>query len=115
MVLWGECTKCKHADIDAMGYSVRTQDWRYTEWVRWNHTAFLPNWKQVVGRELYNHTGDDGSDLDRASPTVNLWNASSVHIAISNDLSAVLKHQFDNDHLPPDEAQGSGPQEETKE
>ena len=51
--------------IDFMGYSIRTTgeelgDWRYTEWVVWDGPNLKPDWSQVVGRELYNHTGDDG-------------------------------------------------------
>lgn len=51
--------------IDYMAYSLRTSgpdlgEWRYTEWVEWNGTALAPNWANVVGKELFNHTGDDG-------------------------------------------------------
>ena len=36
-----------------MGYSVRTDGWRYTEWVAWNQTTLAPIWSDVVARELY--------------------------------------------------------------
>jgi hypothetical protein len=36
-----------------MGYSVRTDGWRYTEWVAWNQTSLAPIWSDVVARELY--------------------------------------------------------------
>ncbi|XP_065196694.1 iduronate 2-sulfatase-like [Sycon ciliatum] len=39
-----------------MGYTVRTHQWRYTEWVRFNHTNAIPNWTEVWGRELYDHS-----------------------------------------------------------
>ena len=29
---WGCCEKCREADIDVMGLSVRSDRWRYTEW-----------------------------------------------------------------------------------
>jgi hypothetical protein len=47
-----------------MGYSLRTERWRYTEYVRWNGSALMPMWDQVFSRELYDHQGDDGVDYD---------------------------------------------------
>ena len=44
-----------------MGYSMRTLEWRYTEWVPWNGTALRPVWTPLpdlvaAGRvELYDH------------------------------------------------------------
>jgi hypothetical protein len=39
-----------------MGYSLRTDDWRYTVWVPWNTTTFAPMWDQpFAGEELYDH------------------------------------------------------------
>jgi iduronate 2-sulfatase len=38
-----------------MGYSIRTVDWRYTEWVTWNGTLLKPIWEPVAARELYDH------------------------------------------------------------
>ena len=47
----------------AMGYRVRTPEYSYTEWVRFNNVTYTPDFsdpnKQV---ELYNHTGDDGTE-----------------------------------------------------
>lgn len=41
-----------------MGYSVRTVDWRYTEWLEWNQTTLQPIWERVAGRELYDHRNE---------------------------------------------------------
>jgi arylsulfatase A-like enzyme len=30
---WSTCTKCKRSEWDYMGYSLRSDRWRYTEWV----------------------------------------------------------------------------------
>ena len=30
--------------------------WRYTEWVRFNRTTATPDWTDVWGVELYNHS-----------------------------------------------------------
>ena len=40
------------------GFSVRTQDFRYTEWRAWNGSALKAVWEgPAVELELYNHTG----------------------------------------------------------
>ena len=99
--LWDTCTKCRHEDIDAQGYAVRTERWRYVEWRRWNKTSLNPSWgdpKALIARELYDHAGDDGSDFDRATPTKNMWNASSTHARICEMLSKVLETEFLSDY-----------------
>lgn len=41
-----------------MGYSARTVDWRYTEWLEWNQTTLQPIWDKVTARELYDHRNE---------------------------------------------------------
>ena len=45
---------------NVMGFSVRTDSWRYTEWVDFNYTSVTPNWESVskYGVEMYAHFGD---------------------------------------------------------
>lgn len=70
--------------VTHMGYSMRTSDWRYAEWPAWkcyglggdpnqcsnmsSHPGAVwsgaAQWDNLAGRELYNHTGDDGSCFD---------------------------------------------------
>eukprot|EP00054_Salpingoeca_dolichothecata_P029941 m.238988 g.238988 ORF g.238988 m.238988 type:complete len:512 (-) comp26571_c0_seq8:1867-3402(-) len=38
-----------------MGYTVRVDGYRYTEWVKFNRTTATPHWDQVLGVELYQH------------------------------------------------------------
>ena len=40
-----------------MGYTLRTPEWRYTEWTKWNATALAPDHTPggIVGVELYAH------------------------------------------------------------
>ena len=66
-----------------MGYSMRTSEWRYAEWPAWkchgldgdvNQCSNMStagavwsgsaDWTELAGRELYAHTGDDGSCFD---------------------------------------------------
>ena len=52
------------SNFDAMGYSIRSDRWRYTLWVKWDGAKLAPIWDAVVGEELYDHDGDDGMDTD---------------------------------------------------
>ena len=80
---------CEFVDrehMDFMGYSVRTAEWRYTEWARWNGTALAPRWDALVGRELYDH---------RAG--VDPWNSENENLvddAQYKDVVAALKAQL---------------------
>lgn len=35
-----------------------TDEYRYTEWVRWNGSSLSPMWDDVISRELYDHRQD---------------------------------------------------------
>ncbi|GAB6026904.1 hypothetical protein CHUAL_013549 [Chamberlinius hualienensis] len=55
--------------IQIMGYSLRTQKYRYNEWVQFNHTTFTANWTQVYAKELYlekpnSYLGEDVNVVD---------------------------------------------------
>ena len=41
-----------------MGYSVRSSEWRLTEWFAWNHTSACPVWEARAAVELYDHRND---------------------------------------------------------
>ena len=63
------CTITPRSQLQFMGYSVRTNDWRYTEWVSWNGTTLQPKWDVVNATELYDHrivpnTGTIDGDFD---------------------------------------------------
>lgn len=54
------CANVKKTEFSFMGYSVRTDRWRYTEWCRWDPvtlTAIFDPARPFV--ELYDHQGDD--------------------------------------------------------
>lgn len=50
--------------IKYMGYSLRTNRFRYTEWVKFKH--FRPIWSSVVGVEMYDHFIDPEENLNLA-------------------------------------------------
>jgi hypothetical protein len=41
-----------------MGYTIRTTEYRYTEFVQWNGATLSPEWDHVLSRELYDHRMD---------------------------------------------------------
>lgn len=81
-------------NITIMGYSMRTADVRYTEWVSFNHSSFRPDWATVHGRELYMHANDT-----HGGENVNLAGQSQYATLVAS-----LSHQLHNgwrDALPP--------------
>ena len=54
------CEMTDRLDIPWMGYSLRTADFRFTEWAKWDGSKQLPDWNVLAGRELYAHHADDG-------------------------------------------------------
>ena len=41
---------------NVMGYTIRVDQYRFTEWYRFNRTTATPNFTDIWGTELYNHT-----------------------------------------------------------
>lgn len=53
-------------DIKIMGYSIRTDRYRYTEWIEFDNVRFKGNWSNVYGIELYDHLIDSKETLNLA-------------------------------------------------
>ena len=49
-----------------MGYPVRVDTSRYTEWVEFNLTNFTPIWDAVNATELYDHSIHPEENVNRA-------------------------------------------------
>ena len=77
-----------------MGYTLRTEEWRYTEWVLWNGSLLAPVWSRVVAQELYDHRNETiyPTDLDATCETANVV---AQYPSIARNLSSVLHAQFD--------------------
>jgi hypothetical protein len=45
-------------------YTMRTDRYRYTEWVGWNGTSLSPIWSELRASELYDHANDTGAWTD---------------------------------------------------
>lgn len=63
--------KYSRNQTSVMGYSVRTDSWRYTAWFGFDDDRLVPN-STILGRELYGHRGDTGLWLDFPGETRNL-------------------------------------------
>lgn len=77
-----------------MGYSARTPEWRFTEWVEWNQTSLKPVWGRVAARELYDHRNETTfpTDFD-VGETENI--ASHPEVASEVEaLAALVRQQF---------------------
>ena len=86
------CLFVERTAFFAMGVSVRTPRWRYTEWARWNGTA--PDWgATLIGAELYDHSADDGTTFDGAFEVVNLAE-DAAHAAVRAQLSQLLRASY---------------------
>ncbi|XP_070552725.1 iduronate 2-sulfatase-like [Ptychodera flava] len=49
-------------DIRIMGYTMRTEKYRYTEWIGFDPTHFKADWSEVHARELYLYDSDPNED-----------------------------------------------------
>ena len=76
-----------------MGYTMRTERYRYTEWVAWNGSSLSPDWNNVTARELYDHKNDTGAWTNPDQfENVNLVNV--VNTSLVNELSNKLRKSF---------------------
>uniref|UniRef100_A0A1A9Z969 Sulfatase N-terminal domain-containing protein n=1 Tax=Glossina pallidipes TaxID=7398 RepID=A0A1A9Z969_GLOPL len=56
--------KPKLRNIKIMGYSLRTNYYRYTIWVRFHPNNFSRDWSTVYGEEMYSHRHDVGEEIN---------------------------------------------------
>jgi hypothetical protein len=67
------CLFTPSSEFDWMGYSVRSDQYRYTVYVAWDGAALRPHWNDTYAEELYDHSADDSIDFDGpVSEPVNL-------------------------------------------
>ena len=65
---------------NVMGYTVRVDDYRFTEWYRFNRTTGVANFSEIWGTELYNHT----------QPTV-FFNDENVNLANKTEMKSTVE------------------------
>ena len=78
-----------------MGYSVRTKDWRYSEWFKWNQTTLNAIWDNgLIATELYDHRNED-TTICAFSESENYNIAGDVDKKdIITNLSQLLRNHF---------------------
>ena len=82
-----------------MGYTVRVEDYRYTAWIQFNGTRNRGEWTVAAAdssrsEELYDHTGDDGTNWADGFENVNLA-ADPAHRGMVAELFAMVRARFD--------------------
>jgi iduronate 2-sulfatase len=81
------------AEFTHMGYSLRTPEWRYTEWLQWDGANLKANFDRCIGRELYDHRGDKGFPRDFDSfENENLIDKTEYAVIVAN-LSRELRQK----------------------
>lgn len=80
-----DCHWERREGIDFMGYSMRTDTHRFTEWFRWDGAKLAPLWDQVHARELYDHSRVSQFDDSYFDQTEN------VNLADDNDQAPLVR------------------------
>lgn len=80
-----DCHWVRRGDIDFMGYSMRVENWRYVEWVKWHGATLMPLWDHLVARELYDHSQADPRTAAYIDETEN------ENLAEQPDMAEVVK------------------------
>lgn len=78
-----------------MGFSIRTSDFRYTEWAAWDGAALRPLWNVSAGVELYDHTADPPESAKDSFERFENLNVAAAQPATAAKLSAQLRAFFD--------------------
>ena len=82
---------------NTMGLSLRTSQWRYTFWCHFDYLSAQPLWSEQVGRELYDHRGDAGTNFDEYE-NVNLANRAEYANTVQQ-LHDQLRAVWDNNRM----------------
>ena len=78
-----------------MGYTIRTHEYRYTEWSTWNSTALRANLDDVIARELYDHRKIQDYPIDFNTPeNINVVD-SPEYASVVTQLSKVLRSRVE--------------------
>eukprot|EP00035_Acanthoeca_spectabilis_P010426 m.184831 g.184831 ORF g.184831 m.184831 type:complete len:217 (-) comp15018_c0_seq11:2020-2670(-) len=78
-----------------MGMSIRTEDWRLTQWALWNGTSLSPIWNKIVATELYDHRNSTLYPVNFELETVNVASVPGMQSIVSV-LSSKLRSAFDH-------------------
>ncbi|XP_018359346.1 PREDICTED: iduronate 2-sulfatase isoform X2 [Trachymyrmex cornetzi] len=66
-ILHPNSDKPRLKEINIMGYTLKTSDYRYTAWIPFAHTTCKPDWDVIIAEELYDHKTDRAEDFNVAA------------------------------------------------
>ena len=80
-----------HNTTEIMGYSIRTSEWRYTCWFRFDHVAIVPITTKdgIIGQELYDHRMDHILQVPGSGETLNVVD-NTTHASVVLELHAAV-------------------------
>lgn len=87
------CAHVPQAKFDFMGYTMRTDAFRFTAWVPFDNTTDRVDWNATASYELYDLSEDNGTSFDFPGYSVNLATHPSYgnHVrAFANQLQAAV-------------------------
>ena len=69
--------------FNIMGYTMRTDKYRYTEWPEFSFSTHTPDWSKLHGIELYDHTLDPDENINKAEDP--------AYITVKQELKSKLR------------------------
>lgn len=82
------CARVPVPQFDFIGYSMRSDSWRFTAWVPFDNSTMRVDWSRLAATELYDLQGDDGSNFDFDGYNVNV---AAAHNATCAEMLEELK------------------------
>lgn len=90
------CGKTKNAAMGYtyMGYSVRSNSWRYTLWAKWNVSTLCPEWRHESNEvELYDHQNDGAMVNFDDFENINVA-GDVTHAAVLEKMAGIVQSSF---------------------
>ena len=79
-------------ETEIMGYSIRTDQWRYTCWFGFDKIQIVPMTDHILGRELYDHRDDVGEDIDWKGEHFNVVSNAKYANVVTELHAKILKY-----------------------
>ena len=61
-----EFSNAENSLLPFLRYTIRTDQYRYTEWIKFLKESWIPDWNTVYGNELYDHYADPNENVNLA-------------------------------------------------
>ncbi|XP_025154174.1 iduronate 2-sulfatase isoform X2 [Harpegnathos saltator] len=77
-------------EITMMGYTLKTNDYRYTAWIPFAYESYKPNWDIIIAEELYDHRTDRAENFNIATVPIMLNIKKYLKTLLKNGWRSVL-------------------------